>query len=394
MLSTLLKGAILGVTPPSDIVNTPTISAPNSGATGISIYTTITSSAYSVVGTPGTHLNSDWEIYSNASLTTLRTSSMASTVNLTSWRPTGLLNLTQYWVRVRYRSSTGIESNWSPARSYTTGAVQVLYPLAAGPDPTYSVFNTVQPGYVYVSGSGFYVNSRITNASNMFGLNSSFNDSTIATWNTASFTNTAFMFDGCSAFNVNIAGWNVSNVTSIANMFSGASSFNANISSWNTAKVTDMKGVFKGCTNFNQPIGNWNTSNVTSIEGILQDCSSFNRPLNWDTAKVTRMLSVFNSASVFNQPLNWDTSKVTRMDSMFNQASAFNQNISSWNVSNVTSMGTMFRQASSFNQNLSSWVTGMSSQPSLFSAGANTTFANNANNLKPFLSGGIIRINT
>jgi hypothetical protein len=57
-------------------------------------------------------------------------------------------------------------------------------------------------------------------------------------------------------------------------------------------------------------------------------------------------------------------------------------------------MNQMFRNASAFNQNLSPWITGLNSQPSQFSLSANTTFANNANNLKPFLQGGTIRINT
>jgi hypothetical protein len=36
----------------------------------------------------------------------------------------------------------------------------------------------------------------------------------------------------------------------------------------------------------------------------------------------------------------------------------------------------------------------MTAQPTLFSSGANATFANNANGLKPFLAGGVTQINT
>jgi len=39
-------------------------------------------------------------------------------------------------------------------------------------------------------------------------------------------------------------------------------------------------------------------------------------------------------------------------------------------------------------------VTGLTAQPTNFSTSANATFANNANGLKPYLSGGVTQINT
>jgi hypothetical protein len=57
-------------------------------------------------------------------------------------------------------------------------------------------------------------------------------------------------------------------------------------------------------------------------------------------------------------------------------------------------MSYMFQSATAFNQDLSVWVTGLTAQPIAFSSGANATFANNANGLKPFLAGGVIQINT
>jgi len=57
-------------------------------------------------------------------------------------------------------------------------------------------------------------------------------------------------------------------------------------------------------------------------------------------------------------------------------------------------MANMFNSATAFNQDLSGMVTGLTAQPSLFSSGANATFADNANGLKPYLSGGVTQINT
>jgi hypothetical protein len=53
-----------------------------------------------------------------------------------------------------------------------------------------------------------------------------------------------------------------------------------------------------------------------------------------------------------------------------------------------------FQNAKKFNQDLSKWVFNMTLQPSAFSLGANSTFANNANLKKPFLKGGVTRVNT
>ena len=107
------------------------------------------------------------------------------------------------------------------------------------------------------------------------------------------------------------------------------------------------------------------------------------------------MSSMFFGSSEFNYPIDtWNTSSVTDMSNMFKDAPLFNQNISSWNVGAVTNMGEMFRRAIAFNQNLSAWVTALSAQPPSFSTDANATFRNNANNLKPFLAGGVTRINT
>ena len=182
------------------------------------------------------------------------------------------------------------------------------------------------------------------------------------------FLNSAF--SGANIFNQDLNGWNTSNVSGWDQVFQGASAFNGNISNWTTTSGA-MTSMFADASSFNQNISGWNTSNTQYVNGM------------------------FNGATNFNQDISiWNVGNVIDMSSMFSNAQSFNQNIGGWNVGNVSNVDQMFQNAASFNQNLSSWFTNVAAQPANFSTGANAVFANNASNLKPFLSGGTVRINT
>ena len=185
-------------------------------------------------------------------------------------------------------------------------------------------------------------------------------------------------------------------VTNLSSMFKGASSFNYGIGVWETANITNMAEMFFNAAAFNQNIGGWDVSNVTSMNSTFRGASAFNQDIGgWDVSGVTNMGSMFQAATAFNQDIGgWDVSSVTTMATMFGDATSFNQDIGSWNMGLVTNAPVMFFNATAFNQNLSGIVTGMTAQPTLFSSGANATFANNANGLKPFLAGGVTQINT
>jgi surface protein len=230
-------------------------------------------------------------------------------------------------------------------------------------------------------------------------------------------------FSGATEFNDggNIGNWDISNVTNMGGIFQSASTFNGNIGGWNTGNVVYMSGAFFSATQFNQDIGNWDTSNVVFMDTMFAYASSFDQDIgNWDISSVGVINNMFGFANAFNQNIggwdtssvydmggafsyansfngnigDWTTNNVIFMNIMFQNAANFNQDISSWNVGNVGNVDQMFQNALVFNQNLSSWVTNVVSQPTLFSSGANAVFVNNASNLKPFLSGGIVRINT
>jgi surface protein len=193
-------------------------------------------------------------------------------------------------------------------------------------------------------------------------------------------------------------------VTDLSRAFYFFNTFNLDISAWDTTNVTTMNSTFTNCTAFNQDISGWNTSNVTDMASMFSNCAAFNQDIgSWDTSGVTRMDYMFSGTSSFNQDIgSWDTSSVVSMEGMFQGASAFNQDIGSWDMAALsepgifgnTGLDSMFASATAFNQDLSAIVTGVANQPTDFSTGANATFANNANGLKPLLSDGVTRINT
>jgi hypothetical protein len=167
------------------------------------------------------------------------------------------------------------------------------------------------------------------------------------------------------------------------------------VNSWdNDLGLTDLFAAFYYATNLNE-VPNTLPTTVNLLNSAFSGANIFNQDLNgWNTSNVSGWDQVFQEASAFNGNIaSWDTSLASSMTSMF-EGTAFNQDIGGWNVSTVTIMTQMFKNATNFNQNLSSWTTGLIGQPANFSLGANATFADNASNLKPYLSGGTVRINT
>jgi hypothetical protein len=104
----------------ASVVNTPKITAPINGATGISRKPTFTKSSFSVTGQAQTQTGVRWELSTDPAFTTL-VDSYEGTSNYTSWMPSvTLLNLTTYYVRVKDQGSVSGYSNWSPVVSFTT----------------------------------------------------------------------------------------------------------------------------------------------------------------------------------------------------------------------------------------------------------------------------------
>ncbi len=98
----------------------PSIISPVSGAANQALSVTFTSSDFSTPVPGPTQVSASWELATDAAFTQIFSQSLDSTTNLTSWTVNGLTISTTYYARVRYTSSNGEISNWSPAIDFIT----------------------------------------------------------------------------------------------------------------------------------------------------------------------------------------------------------------------------------------------------------------------------------
>lgn len=113
---------------PTITVNTPSISSPANGATGVSSTVTITSSAFSISQGSDTHQATHWQISGENGFTRCLYDKI-DPVNLTSLAASaytqGLNDYSTYYVRCKYISKTKGESAWSSTSSFTVAAPTV-----------------------------------------------------------------------------------------------------------------------------------------------------------------------------------------------------------------------------------------------------------------------------
>ena len=115
-----INGKDFTITILNKVVNTPTITSPANNATEISVNTVFTSDVFTTSpAAQDTHVDSDWELASDAIFSSIIQSSYNDAVNKTSWSVSGLIQNTTYYVRVKYRG-TVLTSDWSSVISFTT----------------------------------------------------------------------------------------------------------------------------------------------------------------------------------------------------------------------------------------------------------------------------------
>lgn len=102
-------------------ISTPSINVPLDNAIDIGKNILIESDAYSTFGHEESHLSTDWQIASDIGFTTIVSESIGDTSNLVSWTSGDLSVDTEYFIRIRYNSTT-YSSSYSTVISFTTKA--------------------------------------------------------------------------------------------------------------------------------------------------------------------------------------------------------------------------------------------------------------------------------
>lgn len=101
--------------------NTPSITTPSSGAVNQEYATlSITASQFNIDRDGEVHANSDWQLSMSDSFGSLVRTESASTQFKNSWMVDNLAGGQDYWVRVRFRTTRGVESNWSQPVKFGT----------------------------------------------------------------------------------------------------------------------------------------------------------------------------------------------------------------------------------------------------------------------------------
>lgn len=113
----------VGFTTLTGQVNTPTMTSPASGSTGVSTSPSLSTSAFSTSGAADTHVSTDWEIRTaDNGGGTLVWSSLDNASNKVSILASGLSNNSTYYARARHKGTTFGYGQWSSSVSFTTAA--------------------------------------------------------------------------------------------------------------------------------------------------------------------------------------------------------------------------------------------------------------------------------
>lgn len=108
------------ILPEYNIIGTPTITSPQSGQDLNTRTPTIVSSPYTTLIPSETHKASTWQVSKDPGFGSIVWESVDNTSSKTSITvPANILKNNRYYARVKYISSSGLESKWSPAIDFT-----------------------------------------------------------------------------------------------------------------------------------------------------------------------------------------------------------------------------------------------------------------------------------
>ena len=145
----------------------PTVTEPNNAKTDVGPWLAMRSAAYVSNNEGDIHLNSDWEIGSSISFSDLVKWNTAADNDKITWTVKGLEEGSQYFVRIRHRSSIDGEefvSDWSSPVSFSTkvsfapGKPTITYPRSGAKDVSENI-NITSTNYLPSDSQDVHVNS-------------------------------------------------------------------------------------------------------------------------------------------------------------------------------------------------------------------------------------------
>ena len=227
-----------------------------------------------------------------------------------SWTPTIATNaikqLTQTRTRTCQIAVNGIADSPAPICSGSSSDTQTI------PNPTYNfiVFPLHTNGVTILCQNANIGDAGIINAIIYTKrTKDQINTTNAATSCTSDITNMSNLFGNNPTFNGDISHWDTSSVTDMSGMFSSALAFNRDISSWDTSSVTNMSSMFNQASAFNQNLSGWNVTQINSLPNNFSNDSALitaNHPVAWAADTAT-----WSAWSQWTPANNTDTNIVT-----------------------------------------------------------------------------------
>lgn len=167
-------------------------------------------------------------------------------------------------------------------------------------------------------------------------------------------TSTAYMFNYCTSFSLDVSDIDTSKVTTMSYMFANCSNLtDLDISNFNTSSLTNASYMFSSCSKLaNLDLGNFNTTNVTNLDNMFNGCSKLTSLdlSNWSNPKLTTM-NYFVSSCPALTDLNLTNFMIPSVKYMrytfYNCSKLTNLDLSSFDASKVADLSYLFSSCKS-----------------------------------------------
>ncbi len=239
--------------------NTPYITSPLNGATGILPEHNFTSSEFAVGSGVDLHASTDWQIASDSDFSTIVKESLDDEINKVEWLPGDLPVNSTLYIRVKYHGAYTGDSAWSTTISFSTAATYITTPIITSPDN--EAVN--QSDTVSVTSSAFdsvYVSDTHTNSD----------------WQLSTVSNFASIVSESLNDTTNKTSWSVNNLTEGTTYYlrTRRRSANGGVSAWSSTVSFSTYAKYINAPSITSPSNG--TNNLTPYVAFASNTFSTN----------------------------------------------------------------------------------------------------------------------